>query len=102
MGKYLSQRLAHSLPCGPRSLDTLGLFLLPLGSVFPQAATVEQFWSTFCVSGNRPVDAHCPHYCPYLIADKYCPLLIKEGGMPLLRDLIKMATARQETKEMAR
>ena len=35
-------------------------------------------------------------------ADKYCPLLIKEGGMPLLRDMIKMATARQETKEMAR
>lgn len=38
--------------------------------------------------------------CP--TADKYCPLLIKEGGMPLLRELIKMATARQETKEMAR
>lgn len=35
-------------------------------------------------------------------ADKYCPLLIKEGGIPLLKDMIKMASARQETKEMAR
>lgn len=51
---------------------------------------------------GQAVAEHGPHYCSYLVADKYCPLLIKEGGMPLLRDLIKMVTARQETKEMAR
>lgn len=61
-------------------------------------AVLETAW----VSGDRLVDGHRPHYCSYLVADKYCPLLIKEGGMPLLRDLIKMGTARQETKEMAR
>lgn len=37
----------------------------------------------------------------FFAADKYCPLLIKEGGIPLLKDMIKMASARQETKEMA-
>lgn len=53
--------------------------------------------------GHRPVEGHpSSATCSCFVADKYCPLLIKEGGMPLLRDLIKMATARQETKEMAR
>ncbi|XP_052038014.1 protein zer-1 homolog isoform X3 [Apodemus sylvaticus] len=56
--------------------------------------------------GISPVSQHWATWALYNLVsvypDKYCPLLIKEGGMPLLRDLIKMATARQETKEMAR
>lgn len=38
----------------------------------------------------------------FYLADKYCPLLIKEGGLPLLLDVLKMTTTRQETKDMAR
>lgn len=56
--------------------------------------------------GISPVSQHWATWALYNLVsvypDKYCPLLIKEGGMPLLRDVIKMATARQETKEMAR
>nr|7EP5_A Chain A, Protein zer-1 homolog [Homo sapiens]7EP5_B Chain B, Protein zer-1 homolog [Homo sapiens] len=56
--------------------------------------------------GISPVSQHWATWALYNLVsvypDKYCPLLIKEGGMPLLRDIIKMATARQETKEMAR
>uniref|UniRef100_A0A8C4LJG5 Protein zer-1 homolog n=1 Tax=Equus asinus asinus TaxID=83772 RepID=A0A8C4LJG5_EQUAS len=56
--------------------------------------------------GISPVSQHWATWALYNLVsvypDKYCPLLIKEGGMPLLRDMIKMATARQETKEMAR
>lgn len=75
---------------------------LPAAS-FPQAATIETFWKQGGCLGHRLVEGHPSSApCSYLVADKYCPLLIKEGGMPLLRDLIKMATARQETKEMAR
>ncbi|TKC35398.1 hypothetical protein EI555_005815, partial [Monodon monoceros] len=55
--------------------------------------------------GISPVSQHWATWALYNLVsvypDKYCPLLIKEGGMPLLRDMIKMATARQETKEMA-
>lgn len=54
------------------------------------------FWATGCWK-TSPIPC-----LPLPAADKYCPLLIKEGGLPLLRDMIKMATARQETKEMAR
>uniref|UniRef100_A0A4X2L607 Zyg-11 related cell cycle regulator n=1 Tax=Vombatus ursinus TaxID=29139 RepID=A0A4X2L607_VOMUR len=56
--------------------------------------------------GISPVSQHWATWALYNLVsvypDKYCPLLIKEGGMPLLRDMIKMASARQETKEMAR
>uniref|UniRef100_A0A2K6B4I7 Protein zer-1 homolog n=1 Tax=Macaca nemestrina TaxID=9545 RepID=A0A2K6B4I7_MACNE len=56
--------------------------------------------------GISPVSQHWATWALYNLVsvypDKYCPLLIKEGGLPLLRDIIKMATARQETKEMAR
>ncbi|XP_045429573.1 protein zer-1 homolog isoform X3 [Pipistrellus kuhlii] len=56
--------------------------------------------------GISPVSQHWATWALYNLVsvypDKYCPLLIKEGGMPLLKDMIKMATARQETKEMAR
>ncbi|KAF5928206.1 hypothetical protein HPG69_016579 [Diceros bicornis minor] len=56
--------------------------------------------------GISPVSQHWATWALYNLVsvypDKYCPLLIKEGGMPLLRDMIKMSTARQETKEMAR
>uniref|UniRef100_A0A8I3Q9H3 Protein zer-1 homolog n=2 Tax=Canis lupus familiaris TaxID=9615 RepID=A0A8I3Q9H3_CANLF len=56
--------------------------------------------------GISPVSQHWATWALYNLVsvypDKYCPLLIKEGGLPLLRDMIKMATARQETKEMAR
>lgn len=55
------------------------------------------FWATGC--WKTDLITCC---LPLPAADKYCPLLIKEGGLPLLRDMIKMATARQETKEMAR
>lgn len=54
----------------------------------------------------HPLYCSCEGSRTYFIlfsaADKYCPLLIKEGGIPLLKDMIKMASARQETKEMAR
>uniref|UniRef100_A0A8C9PJN0 Protein zer-1 homolog n=1 Tax=Spermophilus dauricus TaxID=99837 RepID=A0A8C9PJN0_SPEDA len=56
--------------------------------------------------GISPVSQHWATWALYNLVsvypDKYCPLLVREGGMPLLRDVIKMATARQETKEMAR
>ncbi|MEJ1271740.1 zyg-11 related cell cycle regulator [Cricetulus griseus] len=56
--------------------------------------------------GISPVSQHWATWALYNLVsvypDKYCPLLIKEGGLPLLKDLVKMATARQETKEMAR
>ncbi|XP_058549851.1 protein zer-1 homolog isoform X1 [Neofelis nebulosa] len=56
--------------------------------------------------GISPVSQHWATWALYNLVsvypDKYCPLLIKEGGLPLLKDMIKMATARQETKEMAR
>ena len=55
------------------------------------------FWATGC---RKTYPDHLLSAPP--AADKYCPLLIKEGGLPLLKDMIKMATARQETKEMAR
>lgn len=60
----------------------------------------QQGWASGQPADGRPSLLTCT--CPSPTADKYCPLLIKEGGMPLLRDVIKMATARQETKEMAR
>ncbi|NXS61595.1 ZER1 protein, partial [Brachypteracias leptosomus] len=56
--------------------------------------------------GISPVSQHWATWALYNLVsvypDKYCPLLIKEGGIPLLKDMIKMASARQETKEMAR
>ncbi|KAJ1133779.1 hypothetical protein NDU88_000255 [Pleurodeles waltl] len=56
--------------------------------------------------GISPVSQHWATWALYNLVsvypDKYCPLLIKEGGMPLLRELVGMATAREETKEMAR
>uniref|UniRef100_A0A8C8RT51 Protein zer-1 homolog n=1 Tax=Pelusios castaneus TaxID=367368 RepID=A0A8C8RT51_9SAUR len=56
--------------------------------------------------GISPVSQHWATWALYNLVsvypDKYCPLLIKEGGMPLLKDVIKMASARQETTEMAR
>ncbi|XP_065274770.1 protein zer-1 homolog [Emys orbicularis] len=56
--------------------------------------------------GISPVSQHWATWALYNLVsvypDKYCPLLIKEGGMPLLKEVIKMASARQETKEMAR
>uniref|UniRef100_A0A7M4FS40 Protein zer-1 homolog n=1 Tax=Crocodylus porosus TaxID=8502 RepID=A0A7M4FS40_CROPO len=56
--------------------------------------------------GISPVSQHWATWALYnlvsVYSDKYCPLLIKEGGIPLLKDMIKMASARQETKEMAR
>uniref|UniRef100_A0A803Y588 Protein zer-1 homolog n=1 Tax=Meleagris gallopavo TaxID=9103 RepID=A0A803Y588_MELGA len=55
--------------------------------------------------GISPVSQHWATWALYNLVsvypDKYCPLLIKEGGIPLLKDMIKMASARQETKEMA-
>ncbi|XP_078502719.1 protein zer-1 homolog [Lissotriton helveticus] len=56
--------------------------------------------------GISPVSQHWATWALYNLVsvypDKYCPLLIKEGGMPLLRELVGMVTAREETKEMAR
>lgn len=56
--------------------------------------------------GISPVSQHWATWALYNLVsvypDKYCPLMIKEGGMPLLRELVGMATAREETKEMAR
>ncbi|XP_060106949.1 protein zer-1 homolog [Heteronotia binoei] len=56
--------------------------------------------------GISPVSQHWATWALYNLVsvypDKYCPLLIKEGGLLLLRDMIKMASARPETKEMGR
>nr|XP_060613514.1 protein zer-1 homolog [Anolis sagrei ordinatus] len=56
--------------------------------------------------GISPVSQHWATWALYNLVsvypDKYCPLLIKEGGLLLLRDMIKMASSRPETKEMGR
>ncbi|XP_066466601.1 protein zer-1 homolog [Tiliqua scincoides] len=64
----------------------------PILRLIPQGiAPVSQHWATWALYNLVSV-----------YPDKYCPLLIKEGGLLLLRDMIKMASARPETKEMGR
>ncbi|XP_069465285.1 protein zer-1 homolog [Ambystoma mexicanum] len=63
----------------------------PILRLLPQGVSpVSQHWATWALFNLVSV-----------YPDKYCPLLIKEGGMPLLKELVAMTTARQETKDMA-
>ncbi|XP_069604144.1 protein zer-1 homolog [Ranitomeya imitator] len=64
----------------------------PILRLLPQRVSpVSQHWATWALYNLVSV-----------YPDKYCPLLIKEGGLPLLLDVLKMTTTRQETKAMAR
>ncbi|KAJ6654622.1 hypothetical protein lerEdw1_006775 [Lerista edwardsae] len=64
----------------------------PILRLIPQGiAPVSQHWATWALYNLVSV-----------YPDKYCPLLMKEGGIILLRDMINMASARSETKEMGR
>ncbi|XP_028570805.1 protein zer-1 homolog isoform X1 [Podarcis muralis] len=64
----------------------------PILRLIPQGISpVSQHWATWALFNLVSV-----------YPDKYCPLLIKEGGLLLLSDMIKMASARPETKEMGR
>ncbi|XP_072840686.1 protein zer-1 homolog [Pogona vitticeps] len=64
----------------------------PILRLIPQRISpVSQHWATWALYNLVSV-----------YPDKYCPLLFKEGGLVLLADMINMATARPETKEMGR
>ncbi|XP_053551708.1 protein zer-1 homolog [Bombina bombina] len=64
----------------------------PILRLLPQSvAPVSQHWATWALYNLVSV-----------YPDKYCPLLIKEGGLPLLIDVVSMASSHQETKDMAR
>ncbi|KAM3825527.1 protein zer-1 homolog isoform 1-T2 [Vipera latastei] len=64
----------------------------PILRLLPQwISPVSQHWATWALYNLVSV-----------YPDKYCPLLIKEGGLLLLQDMILMASARPETKEMGR
>ncbi|KAM6431524.1 protein zer-1 homolog [Python bivittatus] len=64
----------------------------PILRLIPQwISPVSQHWATWALYNLVSV-----------YPDKYCPLLIKEGGLLLLQDMIQMASARPETKEMGR
>uniref|UniRef100_A0A8C5R0M1 Protein zer-1 homolog n=1 Tax=Leptobrachium leishanense TaxID=445787 RepID=A0A8C5R0M1_9ANUR len=64
----------------------------PILRLLPQSVSpVSQHWATWALYNLVSV-----------YPDKYCPLLIKEGGLPLLGDVVGMASSHEETKEMAR
>ncbi|XP_070614569.1 protein zer-1 homolog isoform X2 [Erythrolamprus reginae] len=63
----------------------------PILRLLPQwVSPVSQHWATWAL------------YNLVSVYHKYCPLLIKEGGLQLLQDMIRMASARPETQEMGR
>ncbi|XP_028664420.1 protein zer-1 homolog [Erpetoichthys calabaricus] len=64
----------------------------PILRLLPQdIAPVSQHWATWALYNLISV-----------YPDKYCPLLIKENGIALLKRVLELESARQETKEMAR
>lgn len=98
-GKSLSQGI-HPLPTGGLRNPGLGpANMAPAATPSPGPRLHPPSWeghqSRGGFRGHRLIEVPPDHVLSALTstADKYCPLLIKEGGMPLLRDMIKMATA---------